>query len=41
MQVTAASVLGIETEMTFGELASTAPVHVLKAYIDLLESAGY
>lgn len=41
MQVTAAGARGIETEMTFGELASTAPVHVLETYIDLLESAGY
>ena len=41
MQVTAASALGIETELSFGELASTAPVHVLETYIDLLESAGY
>lgn len=41
MQVTAASALGIETELSFGELASTAPVHVLETYIDLLESVGY
>ena len=41
MQVTAASALGIETELSFEELASTAPVHVLETYIDLLESAGY
>jgi len=41
MQVTAESALGIESELSFGELASVAPVHVLETYIDLLESAGY
>jgi len=41
MQVTAESAFGIESELSFGELASIAPVHVLETYIDLLESAGY
>jgi len=41
MQVTAESALGIESELSFGELASIAPVHVLETYINLLESAGY
>jgi hypothetical protein len=35
MQVTATKSSGFE------EFASTAPVHVLETYIDLLESAGY